>query len=97
MGFSLLELVVEATQPGRMLLRQASTDFAASRNLQSIPLVTGHHVLGDLFYNAFALPVMFIGFHLAACCQSAKYAKGIIGRKQTFEKLEHQLNVMPGI
>ena len=41
-------------------------------------------------YNAFALPVMFIGFHLAACC-NRKIREGIIGRKQTFEKLEHQL------
>ena len=34
---------------------------------------------------------MFIGFHLAACC-NRKIRKGIIGRRQVFEKLECQLN-----
>ncbi|MDE0484408.1 MAG: hypothetical protein OXI67_17645 [Candidatus Poribacteria bacterium] len=43
------------------------------------------------FYNMFALPVMFFGFHLAACC-NRKIREGIIGRRQVFEKLERQLN-----
>jgi len=34
---------------------------------------------------------MFIGFHLAACC-NRKIREGIIGRRQVFEKLERQLN-----
>lgn len=41
-------------------------------------------------YNTFALPVMFICFYLAACC-NRKIQEGIIGRRQVFEKLECQL------
>ena len=42
-------------------------------------------------YNAFALPVMFIGFHVARCC-NRKIREGIVGRRQVFEKLRCQLN-----
>ncbi len=42
-------------------------------------------------YNAFALPVIFIGFHLAACC-NRKIREGIIGRRQVFDKLIDQLH-----
>ncbi|MDE0317443.1 MAG: hypothetical protein OXM61_21410 [Candidatus Poribacteria bacterium] len=42
------------------------------------------------FYNTFALPVMLIGFHLAACC-NRKIREGITGRRQVFEKLTDQL------
>lgn len=41
-------------------------------------------------YNAFALPVIFIGFHLAACC-NRKIREGIIGRRQVFDTLTDQL------
>lgn len=41
-------------------------------------------------YNAFALPVIFISFHLAACC-NRKIREGIIGRRQVFDKLTDQL------
>ncbi len=41
-------------------------------------------------YNTFALPVMFFGFHLAACC-NRKIREGIIGRRQVFDKLTSQL------
>ncbi len=34
---------------------------------------------------------MFIGFHLAACC-NRKIREGIVGRRQVFEKLKRQLN-----
>ena len=42
-------------------------------------------------YNALALPVMFIGFHGASCC-NRKIREGIVGRRDTFEKLTRQLN-----
>lgn len=42
-------------------------------------------------YNAIVLPVMFIGFHVAACC-NRKIREGIVGRRNVFEKLTHQLN-----
>ncbi len=42
-------------------------------------------------YNTFAIPVLLIGFHLAACC-NRKIRAGITGRKRVFETLERQLN-----
>ncbi len=41
-------------------------------------------------YNALALPVMFIGFHVAACFNH-KIREGIVGRRDVFEKLTRQL------
>ncbi len=41
-------------------------------------------------YNALALPVMFIGFHGAACF-NRKIREGIVGRRDVFEKLTCQL------
>ena len=41
-------------------------------------------------YNAFAVPVMFTGFHCARCC-NAKIQEGIKGRKGVFTELTHQL------
>ena len=43
------------------------------------------------FYNVFALPVMSISFYVAGVF-NRKIREGIIGRRQIFEKLEHQLN-----
>ncbi|MCY4401174.1 MAG: hypothetical protein OXD54_01200 [Candidatus Poribacteria bacterium] len=42
-------------------------------------------------YNALALPIMFIGFHVAACF-NRKFREGIIERRDVFEKLNRQLN-----
>lgn len=42
-------------------------------------------------YNAFALPVMFICFYIAGIF-NRKIREGIVGRRQTFEKLERQLD-----
>lgn len=42
-------------------------------------------------YNAFALPIMFISFYVAGIF-NRKIREVIIGRRQVFEKLEHQLN-----
>ncbi len=41
-------------------------------------------------YNTIALPVMYICYHIAACCNH-KIREGIRGRKQVFEKLTQQL------
>ncbi len=43
-----------------------------------------------LVYNTLALPAMYIGYHIAAFCNS-KIREGIHGRKQVFEKLTQQL------
>ncbi len=42
-------------------------------------------------YNALTLPVMFICYYIAACC-NRKIRAGIIGRRDVFERLSHQLN-----
>ncbi len=41
-------------------------------------------------YNAFALPIIFISFYLAGCC-NRKIREGIIGRRQIFDRLTDQL------
>lgn len=44
-----------------------------------------------IVYNVLVLPVMFIGFHVAACFNH-KIREGIIGRRDVFKKLTYQLN-----
>ena len=42
-------------------------------------------------YNTFALPILFIGLHLAARF-NRKIREAIVGRRHVFEKLQYQLN-----
>ena len=43
-----------------------------------------------LVYNLFAVPVMFVGFYVAGCC-NPKIQEGIKGRKRVFAELTAQL------
>ena len=43
-----------------------------------------------LAYNAFAVPVLFVGFHCARCC-NPKIREGIKGRKRVFSELINRL------
>ena len=47
-------------------------------------------MLWKLFYNAIAVPAMFVGFYTAGCC-NAKIQEGIRGRKRVFTVLTNQL------
>ena len=47
-------------------------------------------MLWKLFYNAFAVPAMFVGFHCARCC-NPKIQEGIKGRKGVFAELANRL------
>ena len=47
-------------------------------------------MLWKLFYNAFAVPAMFVGFHCARCC-NPKIQEGIKGRKWVFAELANRL------
>lgn len=49
-----------------------------------------HLMFWRFVYNTLALPFMFIGFHVAACF-NRKIREGIVGRRDVFEKLTHQL------
>lgn len=44
----------------------------------------------QFIYNALVLPMMFVGFHGAGCCNS-KIQEGIRGRKGVFDELTNQL------
>ena len=44
----------------------------------------------QIVYNLFAVPIMFIGFYSAGCCNS-KIQEGIKGRKRVFAELAAQL------
>lgn len=44
----------------------------------------------QLVYNLFAVPIMFVGFHSAGCC-NPKIQEGIQGRKRVFTALADQL------
>ena len=44
----------------------------------------------QLVYNLFAVPVMFVGFYVAGCC-NPKIQEGIKGRKRVFAELADQL------
>lgn len=44
----------------------------------------------QLVYNLFAVPIMFVGFYSAGCC-NPKIQEGIQGRKRVFAELEDQL------
>ena len=47
-------------------------------------------MLWKLFYNAIAVPAMFVGFYGAGCC-NPKIQEGIRGRKRVFTALTNQL------
>ena len=47
-------------------------------------------MLWQLVYNLFAVPAMFVGFHVARCC-NPKIQEGIKGRKGVFSELANQL------
>ncbi|MYC77292.1 hypothetical protein F4X10_16135 [Candidatus Poribacteria bacterium] len=47
-------------------------------------------MLWQLVYNLFAVPIMFVGFHGAGCC-NPKIQEGIQERKRVFAALEDQL------
>ena len=47
-------------------------------------------MLWKLFYNAIAVPAMFVGFYSAGCC-NPKIQEGIRGRKRVFTALTNQL------
>ena len=47
-------------------------------------------MLWKLFYNAIAVPAMFVGFYTAGCC-NPKIQEGIRGRKRVFTVLTNQL------
>ncbi len=44
----------------------------------------------QLVYNLFAVPIMFVGFYSAGCC-NPKIQEGIKGRKRVFAELANQL------
>ena len=44
----------------------------------------------QVVYNVFAVPIMFVGFYSAGCC-NPKIQEGIQGRKRVFAELEAQL------
>ena len=44
----------------------------------------------QIVYNLFAVPIMFVGFYVAGCCNS-KIQEGIKGRKRVFSELVVQL------
>ena len=47
-------------------------------------------MLWKLFYNAIAVPAMFVGFYSAGCC-NPKIREGIKGRKRVFTVLKNRL------